>query len=511
MVVDLNSFPFTKDSDVVEVVDEQIFNDRLVKTLSGDDSITSEIRSESSEVSIAINNKGTIWTGRGDDSFSGDLTGGLGSVVISNEGTIWTGRGDDSLNGLGFGFAVGILNRGIISTGKGNDSLRGRSSVVAGILNRGIISTGKGNDSLSGSTIEGSAILNYGVISTGKGNDDVRGSAKERGILNWGVINTGKGDDSVSGTAFGNGIENWGLIQTGKGDDSISVSGINLNNNGTIDMGSGHDLIQPSGLTGEGFITLGTGNDLIEGIRREGFVNQIVDGGKGFDTVQFNLGVDEVQVSTIADNSLVLDYSENLTERKITFTNVESFEFRDVSLSFDELKLSTVTNLDFDEGNLAAGTMVTDQFEGINVSTDSEFGVMIFDTNNPTGGDDDLAANRGNVLIISEDGDSRDPDDNAAGGTISIEFDKLSTVTGIELLDIDEPGSSISLFADDSSLIEVIEIPALPDGNIQELNLNVQNVARLDINLARSGALTELNYFESMGNSETFDSSSDLI
>ena len=93
---------------------------------------------------------------------------------------------------------------------------------------------------------------------------------------------------------------------------------------------------------------------------------------------------------------------------------------------------------DYDEGNLAAGTLVTDQFEGINVFTPSEFGVMVFDTNNPTGEDRDLAAeDLGNVLIISEDGDTSDPDDDAAGGTIKVEFDEPSTVEAIGLLDIE--------------------------------------------------------------------------
>ncbi len=155
--------------------------------------------------------------------------------------------------------------------------------------------------------------------------------------------------------------------------------------------------------------------------------------------------------------------------------------------------LAPVKNIDFDEGNLPAGTVITDQFEGLKISTSEKFGVMIFDTNNPTGGDDDLGAGIGNALIISEDGDSSDPDDNAAGGTISIEFDQLVAVTGVGLLDIDEPGGTIKFFDDDSDLIKVIEIPAFEDGNLQQLNPNVPNVALMEINLAGSAALTELN------------------
>lgn len=64
------------------------------------------------------------------------------------------------------------------------------------------------------------------------------------------------------------------------------------------------------------------------------------------------------------------------------------------------------------------------------------------------------------------------------------------------LLDIEKTGSSINLFDDESNLIEVIDIPALGDGRLQQIALNSDNVARLDINLEGSGALTELNFFE---------------
>ena len=46
---------------------------------------------------------------------------------------------------------------------------------------------------------------------------------------------------------------------------------------------------------------------------------------------------------------------------------------------------------------------------------------MIFDTANPTGGDSDLASDTlGNVLILSEDGDSTNPDDNDTGGILVV-------------------------------------------------------------------------------------------
>ena len=151
--------------------------------------------------------------------------------------------------------------------------------------------------------------------------------------------------------------------------------------------------------------------------------------------------------------------------------------------------------IDFDAGDLAAGTIISDQFEGISISSSSEFGAMLFDTNNITGEDFDLSAtDLGNVLIISEDGDSIDPDDNAAGGTISIEFDRLARITGVGLLDIDKEGSSIAFFDDDSNLLEAVEIENLGDNSFQELTFDVTDVSRMEINLAGSGALTGLDF-----------------
>ncbi|ELS05317.1 heme peroxidase family protein,putative calcium-binding protein [Xenococcus sp. PCC 7305] len=154
-----------------------------------------------------------------------------------------------------------------------------------------------------------------------------------------------------------------------------------------------------------------------------------------------------------------------------------------------------IFEINFDEGSLAAGTVITDQFTGINISTSSEFGVMLFDTDNVTGEDFDLAATGiGNVLIISEDGDASDPDDKATGGLLTIEFDGPVEVTGLGFLDIEEEGGFIDFFDQNYQLIETIEIDNAGNNRLQELNLNATDVARLDINLAGSGALTELDF-----------------
>jgi serralysin len=150
--------------------------------------------------------------------------------------------------------------------------------------------------------------------------------------------------------------------------------------------------------------------------------------------------------------------------------------------------------VDFEGDGLVAGTVVTDQFEGISVTTDTEFGAMLFDTLNPTGGDSDLASDSlGHVLIISEDGDSADPDDNARGGTLSFAFDDLVGGLSVGLLDIDEVGSSITLFDESDMVIETFDIPNLGDNSLQTLSLGeIGSVARMEVFLNGSGAITNL-------------------
>ena len=164
-----------------------------------------------------------------------------------------------------------------------------------------------------------------------------------------------------------------------------------------------------------------------------------------------------------------------------------------------EPPLSQVT-VDFEGDDLSPGTIINEQYGdiGLTISTSTEFGAMLFDTNNPTGEDFDLgASDLGNVLIISEDGDTSDPDDNVKGGTLTFEWDTSVDITGVDLLDIDEPGSSITLFDGNSHEIATLEIPELEDNGFQQLGFDVENVARMDIFLAGSGAVTAVDFIPS--------------
>lgn len=183
------------------------------------------------------------------------------------------------------------------------------------------------------------------------------------------------------------------------------------------------------------------------------------------------------------------------------------------AVSDTEPPLSQVT-VDFEGDDLAAGTLITDQYEnlGLTISASTEFGAMLFDTNNPTGEDYDLgASDLGNVLIISEDGDISDPDDNARGGTISFEWDTEVDITGVNLLDIDEPGSSITFFDDNSHEIATLEIPELEDNGFQQLGFDVENVAQMDVFLAGSGAVTAVDFIPANDLETIATSTEDLV
>lgn len=196
----------------------------------------------------------------------------------------------------------------------------------------------------------------------------------------------------------------------------------------------------------------------------------------------------------------VLDYefNGNLVAANADFTvpdyPIARITVTEVDQSSEEPTVET-SSIDFEQGDLTAGTVVSDQFTGVAFSTSSEFGLMLFDSDNPTGEDFDLGATGvGNVLIISEDGNSSNPDDNAAGGSIKVEFNELTRVNSIGLLDIDETGGSITFYDHNAALIETIEIPSAGDGSLQELTFDLENVASLEIDLVGSGALTELNF-----------------
>ena len=187
----------------------------------------------------------------------------------------------------------------------------------------------------------------------------------------------------------------------------------------------------------------------------------------------------------------------------------------DGSICLDEIDFET----DGEGGNLVAGQIIDDEWAslGVQVTTNnpSDHPAMIFDSSNPTGGDRDLgtpnegfggpgvgtgggpgqpganAVPLGNVLILSEDGDSGDPDDNASGGTLIFTFDVDVRVDAVQILDIDEGmAGSVTAFDEDGMTVGSAGMANnLGNNSVQKVALGATGVRRLEVHFPGSGAV----------------------
>ena len=164
--------------------------------------------------------------------------------------------------------------------------------------------------------------------------------------------------------------------------------------------------------------------------------------------------------------------------------------------------------LDFE--GFAAGTKVTNQFAGALISANnpnkSFDDAILFDTQNITGGDSDLATgnakiptNYGMVLIISEnngdannDGIIDNPDDEGRGGSMMVKYDRVYTGGKSVIIDTEEEGS-IDFYLDGNLVNgESVTINGIADGTAQVLSWDGFAYDEVHFNLAGSGALGEL-------------------
>lgn len=239
-----------------------------------------------------------------------------------------------------------------------------------------------------------------------------------------------------------------------------------------VNVGTGYDAAgMASGFVDGGAI--GSSFTVTTAGGREGVVTVDADGNLSFALTgaagdpAFNSGdVDQVQ----------LEYT---IERVVTAASTES------------------QVLDFN--GLARGTFVNSQYEGVTITGARTNGVggnqaMIFDAANPTGGDTDLRqVAQGGVLIISEDGDSSDPDDNAGGGTFTFTFAEPRTIESLSFLDTEEPTPLMRFYDAAGNLITSMNGPVTADSAISvDFPVNVANVSRMEVVLIGSGAIDDL-------------------
>lgn len=121
---------------------------------------------------------------------------------------------------------------------------------------------------------------------------------------------------------------------------------------------------------------------------------------------------------------------------------------------------------------------------------------MVFDTNNPTGDDNDLytgkghpdKADLGKALIINMDMNST-PNDNEYGGSMTLDFSKQGgvTVKDITIVDVDayEDESFVRLYGANHTLLMEKKIPTKGNNSVQVVDLGgTKGVMHLEVVLA---------------------------
>ncbi|MCX7559949.1 Ig-like domain-containing protein [Sulfitobacter sp. F26204] len=160
-----------------------------------------------------------------------------------------------------------------------------------------------------------------------------------------------------------------------------------------------------------------------------------------------------------------------------------------------------IRTLDFNA--FAAGTVIDDEYlasDGVTVSAvaggNGVDQAMLFDSNNPTGDDTDLASDTlDGLLIISEDGDSSDPDDNDGGGSIFFDFDDLVRIKSLTFKDIEETtgeGTRMIFYDANGDVIDNQFVEPTEDGGERTVGIFVQGVSRMEVRLEGSGAIDNL-------------------
>ncbi|MEM9217856.1 MAG: TIGR03118 family protein [Cyanobacteria bacterium P01_F01_bin.150] len=399
----------------------------------------------------------------GDQTFDGTDADDL-LVVSGDNNTFNLGDGNNTITARGTDQVVNVGDGDdIISIGSGVVNLGDGTNFVASSADSSTVTAGSGDDTVN--QVKGNLIADLGGgdnhITAGNGNDQV---------------STGSGDD----IAYVGGGTN--TLDLGEGDNMVNtivVQNVFLTSVGqtTVTTGSGSDTFRVG--AGPGVLTV-TNFDQSDRFELVGFKPDF-SGAIGFADVAITQDGDDT-VITLAGSEDVIAILQNVDASMITAQNFGV-----------EASPAPATSIDF-EADLTAGDVVSDQIDGLTIEVAGDLTAMIFDTANPTGGDTDLASSDlGNVLIISEDGDSADPDDNAKGGTLMFDWDGAVSVDSLGLLDIEESGGMVTLYgADDTTVLATIDIPELSNNSYQSLNIGTTDVGKMNVSLIGSGAVTEI-------------------
>jgi hypothetical protein len=158
-----------------------------------------------------------------------------------------------------------------------------------------------------------------------------------------------------------------------------------------------------------------------------------------------------------------------------------------------------------DFAGLPAGTVLAEQYSGLGVHISAVANGagfpnagIVFDSNAPPTHDPDLAVGAGAIAILAKDlndvgGDGLvdNPDENDFGGKQVYAFDEPVHIGSFLFIDKDH-GTPDRAIAYDAlnSVIKEAAIPVAGDGSVQTINVDADNVSRLEIVYRDSGGLT---------------------
>lgn len=259
---------------------------------------------------------------------------------------------------------------------------------------------------------------------------------------------------------------------------------------------------QLRGASGPGWgLLVGLGPEFFQGTSLVLDIGLLDDDGDG--DLTYVLPADSIP----ADHSFVFAGIYKAGPGSVVVTAPASYQFGGVR---DCLTLDFETALGADDAvEMVAGRVIQDQWadSGITVSARNNHGghpdkAILFDSDAPTGGDDDLGVGLGNLLIVAEnDVDADDdelvdtPDDEGYGGSLVFDFLGPTRICGVTLVDIDDdPGTELRFYTGGDTLTPFVTIPVLTlgDGSVQDVITDVPGVSRFEVYLEGSGAIGSL-------------------
>ncbi|QDV05415.1 hypothetical protein Poly30_09120 [Planctomycetes bacterium Poly30] len=341
----------------------------------------------------------------------------------------------------------------------------------------------------------------------------------------WSAVNM-----TVSAVSSTNTVAVFDTANPSGGDTDLATPGYGFGNGAAL----GHVLVMPDALVhtnGDGLLE-NVSDDAAGGVMRFDFAEPyrmcsatILDiDDANFSELRFYIGdtmsLETIPLTNLGDNSL-----QTLTFDK---RNVRRFELvlggSGALARLGMVPCPLLVNLDENPFGAprpeVAGDVLTGQYADLGVFFSAQNNVpfhpdalVLFDSENPTGGDFDLQTpgyGLGNtealglVLVIAEndidaggDGLIDDPDDEALGGRMLLEFTENVTFFSARVLDVDALERDVFTFFDEfGATLDVIDIGSLGDNSVQSIvpAAPIQNVRSIQINLTGSGALTRLRW-----------------